>query len=148
MSAAASDLANIGSTISETNAAAALPTASVLAAGSDEVSAAIASVFGAHAQAYQALSAQAASFHQQFVQLMNGAAAQYVSVEAANASPLQAAEQQVLGVINAPTEAIIGRPLIGDGTNGTAASPNGGGGGLSRRRGVDGVVFLAQQRGV
>jgi hypothetical protein len=62
VSAAASDLANIGSAIGQANAAAALPTSGVLAAGADEVSAAVASLFGAHAQAYQALSAQAASF--------------------------------------------------------------------------------------
>ena len=77
VSAAATDLANIGETISQANSAAALPTSSVLAAGADEVSAAISSLFGAHASAYQSLSAQAASFHQQFVQLLHGGAAQY-----------------------------------------------------------------------
>ena len=46
------------------------PTSSVSAAGADSVSAAIAQLFGAHAQAYQAISAQAAQFHEQFVQLM------------------------------------------------------------------------------
>jgi hypothetical protein len=66
VTAAASDLANVASTISEANAAAAAPTSTVLAAGGDEVSAAVAAMFGAHAQAYQALSAQAAAFHQQF----------------------------------------------------------------------------------
>jgi hypothetical protein len=38
-----------------------------LAAGADQVSEGIAALFGSHAQAFQALSAQAASFHQQFV---------------------------------------------------------------------------------
>ena len=56
VSAAATDLAKIGETLSQANATAASPTSSVLAAGADEVSAAIASLFGAHAQAYQALS--------------------------------------------------------------------------------------------
>ena len=93
---AASDLANIGSTISSANAAALAPTSGVLAAGADEVSATIAALFGAHAQAYQALSAQAASFHQQFVQLMSGGSAQYALTEAANASPLQTVEQGVM----------------------------------------------------
>jgi hypothetical protein len=102
VSAAASDLANIGSNISEANAAAAIPTAGVLPAAADEVSAGIAALFGAHAQAYQALSAQAASFHQQFVQLMNGGAAQYLSSEAANASPMQTVQQDMLRAINAP----------------------------------------------
>jgi hypothetical protein len=84
LQAAASDLANIGSTISAANAAAAFPTAAVLPAGADGVSASIAALFGAHAQAYQAVSAQAAAFHIQFVQLMNGGAASYARTEAAN----------------------------------------------------------------
>ena len=57
--------------------AALTPTSRVLAAGADEVSAIIAALFSSHAQAYQALSAQAASFHAQFVQLMNSGASQY-----------------------------------------------------------------------
>ena len=72
VAAAATDLANIGSTINAANAAALAPTSEVLAAGADEVSASIAALFGAHAQAYQAISAAAAQFHQQFVQLMSG----------------------------------------------------------------------------
>ncbi|MBX9642183.1 MAG: PE family protein, partial [Mycobacteriaceae bacterium] len=123
--AAATDLASIGSTIGAANVAAAVPTTGVLAAGADEVSAAIAALFGAHAQAYQALSAQAALFHQQFVQVMNTGAQAYASAEAANASPLQ----QVLNAVNTPTQALLGRPLIGDGAAG-APGQNGGDGGL------------------
>jgi PE family len=55
----------------------------VVAAGADEVSTAIAAVFGAHAEGYQALSAQAASFHDQFVQALNAGAGAYASTEAA-----------------------------------------------------------------
>jgi hypothetical protein len=86
VASAASDLASIGSTIGEANAAAAVPTTGVLSAAADEVSAAIASLFRSHAQAFQALSTQAASFHQQFVQLLSSTAAQYASAEAANVS--------------------------------------------------------------
>jgi hypothetical protein len=89
VSDAASNLANVGSMIDAANAAATVPTSGVLAAGTDEVSEAVASVFGAHAQAYQAISAQAAAFHQRFVQLLNAGADSYASAEAANASPLQ-----------------------------------------------------------
>lgn len=64
LTAAATDLANVGSTINSANSAAVGPTSSVLAAGTDEVSAAVAVLFGQHAQAYQVLSAQAAQFHQ------------------------------------------------------------------------------------
>jgi hypothetical protein len=62
VASAAADLANIGTTISSANAVAFAPTSTVLAAGADEVSATVAALFGAHAQAYQALSAQAARF--------------------------------------------------------------------------------------
>lgn len=46
--AVASDLAGIGSALAEANAAALAPTTALLAAGADEVSAAIAALFGAH----------------------------------------------------------------------------------------------------
>ncbi len=103
VAAAATDLANIGSTISSANSAAVGPTSGVLAAGADEVSATVAALFDAHAQAYQALSAQAAYFHEQFVQLLNVGASHYAQAEAANASPLQTVEQGVLSVAAAPT---------------------------------------------
>jgi hypothetical protein len=103
VAAAATDLANIGSTISSANTAAIGPTSGVLAAGADEVSATVAALFDAHAQAYQALSAQAAYFHDQFVQLLTGGATQYAAAEAANASPLQTIEQGVLSVTGAPS---------------------------------------------
>src|ERR1700689_3508598 len=93
MATASSDLTGIGRVISEANT----------------VSAAIASLFSSHGQDFQALSAQVSAFHTEFVQTLSGAAGSYASAEAANASPLQAVEQQVLGVINAPTEAVLGR---------------------------------------
>nr|WP_142361277.1 PE family protein [Mycobacterium ostraviense] len=62
---------------------------------------------GAHAQAYQALSTQAAAFHNQFVQTLSAGAASYASAEAANAA--QTLQQDVLGVINAPTQMLLGR---------------------------------------
>lgn len=135
VSGAAEELAHIGSMINAVNSAAAAQTTGVLAAGADEVSATIAVLFGAHGQAYQALSAQAAAFHQQFVQLMSDGAAQYASAEAANANPFQAA----LDVINAPTPALVNRPLIGNDTNGTEANPNGGAGRLLIGNGGNGL---------
>lgn len=61
MATAAFDLARIGSQVSAASAVAAMPTTEVVAAGADEVSAGIAALFSAHAQEYQALSAQAAA---------------------------------------------------------------------------------------
>lgn len=106
VTAAATDLANIGSSISSANAAALAPTSAVPAAGADEVSATIAALFGAHAQAYQALSARAALFHQRFVELMNGGSTQYALAEAANASPLQTAAQSATGGVGAPAQSL------------------------------------------
>jgi hypothetical protein len=54
VSGAAGNLARIGSMIDEVNSAAAARTTAVAAAGADEVSAAIAALFGAHAQSFQA----------------------------------------------------------------------------------------------
>src|SRR6516162_8572066 len=93
VTAAASDLASLGSTISSANAAAATQTTGVLAAAEDEVSAAIAAVFSAHGQGFQALSAQAAAFHAEFVQALSGAGSTYVLAEAANVAPLQTLKQ-------------------------------------------------------
>jgi hypothetical protein len=62
---AATDLAGIGSTISAANATAAGHTTGLLAAAEDEVSAAVATLFSAHGQGFQALSFQAAAFHDQ-----------------------------------------------------------------------------------
>lgn len=120
LSAAATDLANLGSTISAANAAASIPTTGVLAAGADDVSAAIAALFGAHAQAYQTISAQAATFHAQFVQTLSAGAGAYANAEAANV------QQSLLNAINAPTQALLGRPLIGDGADGTARAATAG----------------------
>jgi PPE-repeat protein len=47
--------------------AAVLPTTAIVAPAADEVSAAISALFGAHGAAYQAVTAQAAAFHAQFV---------------------------------------------------------------------------------
>jgi triacylglycerol lipase len=88
LEAAAADVAGIGSSLKAANAAAAAPTTAMLTAAGDEVSAAITSVFSSHARQFQALSAQAAAFHDQLAQTFNSAAWSYVSAEAANASPL------------------------------------------------------------
>ena len=73
VTSAASDLVNIGSKISDAHAAAATSTTALIPAAGDEVSAAIASLFSSRAQAFQALSAQAAAFHTQFAQALTTA---------------------------------------------------------------------------
>ncbi|WP_079096250.1 PE family protein, partial [Mycobacterium tuberculosis] len=124
IAAAATDLASLESSISAANAAAAANTTALMAAGADEVSTAIAALFGAHGQAYQALSAQATIFHDQFVQALTSGGNLYAAAES------HTVEQMVLNAINAPTQTLFGRPLIGDGANGTAENPDGQNGGL------------------
>ncbi len=79
---AAIDLSNIGSTLRAAHAAAAVPITGVLAAAEDEVSAAIAAVFSAHGESFEALGAQAAAFQTEFVRALTGAATAYAGVEA------------------------------------------------------------------
>ncbi|WP_261877534.1 PE family protein, partial [Mycobacterium marinum] len=147
LAAAATDLDGIGAAIGAANAAAAAPTTAVLAAGADEISAAMASLFTAHAQAYQGLSVQVGAFHTQFVQALTGAGGAYAAAEAANVSPLQAAAQDMLTAIRAPAQALLGRPLIGNGADGAPGQAggdggllygNGGNGGTSTTAGVAG----------
>ena len=85
MAGAATDAARIGSALGQAHAAAAPATTSVLAAAGDEVSAAAAAFFSGHGQAFSALSAEAAAFHDEFVNLLNGGAAHYLNAELSNA---------------------------------------------------------------
>jgi hypothetical protein len=90
VTAAATDLANIGSTLDAAKSAAAAPTTGILAAAEDEISAAIAAVFSAHGRGFQAFSAQAAAFHDRFVQTLTAGAGSYVGAEAANVAAFTA----------------------------------------------------------
>jgi hypothetical protein len=113
---AAADLQTIGSALNSANAAAAAPTTGVIAPGADEVSQAITALFGTHARQYQALSAQAATFHSQFVSMLNAGAGSYAGTEVANA------QQSLVNAVNAPSQALLGHPLIGTGTGRLAAA--------------------------
>src|SRR5580658_2309112 len=86
LSAAAGNLQGIGAVVSAGNAAAAGPTTGVVPAAADEVSALTAAQFAAHAQLYQAVAAQAAAIHEQFVNTLTTSAGSYAATEAANAA--------------------------------------------------------------
>ncbi|MGH3968876.1 MAG: PE family protein [Mycobacterium sp.] len=86
LSAAAANLHAIGTAIATGNAAAAGPAGSVVPAAADEVSALTAAQFAAHAQMYQAVSAQAAAIHEQFVNTLGISSGSYAATEAANAA--------------------------------------------------------------
>lgn len=169
---ASADAAQIGAAVGAGNLAAAIPTTQLAAAAADEVSVAIAALFGTHATEYRAAAVQAAVYHQEFVRNLGAAAASYGGAEAAAlaqleatllgggfaAAPLEAWNEFTSGafqaliykpvhaagqawifsplgeaidpIINAPTQALFGRDLIGNGAAGTAVSPNGGAGGF------------------
>jgi hypothetical protein len=85
LSAAATSLAGIGTTMSAQNAAAAAQTTGVIPAAADDVSALTAAQFSVHAQMYQAISAQTEAIHQLFVSTLGTSATSYALTEAANA---------------------------------------------------------------
>jgi PE family len=110
ISSAATDLANIGSTLSAANATAAATTATVPAAAADQVSAGVAQLLSAHAQEYQALAGQVEAFHQQFTQNVLAGAGAYAGAEAANAAvmqPLGAAASSVAGAAVAAANPVV-----------------------------------------
>jgi len=83
MASAAAEIEGIGSALSVANAAAAGPTSGLVAAAGDEVSAAIANLFGSYGQEYQAILAQLELFQNQFQQTLATAATAYADAEAA-----------------------------------------------------------------
>ncbi|WP_051545352.1 PE family protein, partial [Mycobacterium asiaticum] len=124
VSAAAAQLAGIGSSLNAVNVNAVTTTTNLVTAAADEVSTAITALFNAHGQQYQALSAQVSAFHEQFVETLNAGAGAYVTAEATNV------QQSLLDAINAPAQSLTGRPLIGDGANGAPGQRGGDGGWL------------------
>ncbi|MBW0018932.1 MAG: PE family protein [Mycobacterium sp.] len=85
LGAAARELASIRSSLGQATAAATTPLTGLVPAAADEVSAAISQLFGSYGQDFQALSAQASAFHDEFVNLLNGTAAAYLGSEIDNA---------------------------------------------------------------
>lgn len=85
LAAAAGNLQGIGSAVSAESAAAYAPTSGVTPAAADEVSALTAARFVAHAQLYQAMSAQATAIHDIFVTTLAASADSYADTETANA---------------------------------------------------------------
>jgi PE family len=112
---AAGNLAGIGTALGDATSAAASLTTSIEAAAADDVSIAISQMFGAYGKQFQALSAQAAEFHNTFVSLLNGGAAAYLNADIANA------QQSLLNAVNAPG-ALPSAPS-GNGASAPAGNP-------------------------
>ncbi len=118
LTAAANDLSGIGDAVRAATGAAAPSTTAIAPLAGDEVSAAVTRMFGAYAQEFQTLSARMEQFYTDCVRALLTGAGAYSGAEAANASPLQTLEQDLLAGINAPSQMLTGRPLIGNGANG------------------------------
>jgi PE-PPE domain/PE family len=86
LASAGADIDHIGSELRDAEALAASRTTGLIAAAQDEVSTAIANVFGRYGQAYQALISQAAGLHNQFSQTLGAAGSAYAQAEAVNAT--------------------------------------------------------------
>jgi hypothetical protein len=84
LTAAAGNLAGIGSAVSAQSAGVAGPTTGVVPAAADEVSALTAAAFVAQGALYQEVSAQAEAIHQMFVAALQTSAGSYAATEAAN----------------------------------------------------------------
>src|SRR6516225_793514 len=134
---ASSDLAGSGAAIREAPAAAAPSTTGIMPAAFDEVSAAITRLFGSYGQEFQALSAQSALFHGQFVQLLSSGGSAYAAAEVANvaatamgAVPATAVQDPLTALVDfaqpfgifSPVKAITGRSLFANGAAGAAGT--------------------------
>ncbi|WP_204807511.1 PE family protein [Mycobacterium riyadhense] len=124
--AAAQELAGIRSALSVAAAVAAGPTTGVAAAAADEVSIAISQLFGAHGQEFQALSAHAAAFHDEFVSLLNAGAAAYSNAEASGMQALLSAVTvpAPLQAVAAPYENLVSNTATNLQSLGTAVAAN------------------------
>ncbi|WP_197518273.1 PE family protein [Mycobacterium sp. E3198] len=133
---AAQDLAGIRALLTEA-AATAGPTTGIAASAGDEVSIAIASLFGSAGQQFQALNAQAQAFQAEFESLLRVGAAAYVGAEAANAGQL------------------LGNAVVGGAPAAAAAVPaatyrtfNLFNGALDINIGTDGILFTLSTPGI
>jgi hypothetical protein len=112
---ASADLTGIGEVLEGATAAAAPSTTELVAAARDEVSAAIANVFGSYAEEFQALTTQATQFHARFGHALSAAGATYAASEASNVSLLVRGLQQQFfdqGFFS-PFIYLTGQPLFG-----------------------------------
>jgi hypothetical protein len=91
---AVQNLAGIRGSLTEAAASVSGPTTGIAAAAQDEISVALASVFGNYGEQFQALSAQARAFHAQFESLLSASTAAYTSAEATNAAQVVSGQVQ------------------------------------------------------
>jgi len=123
LAGAAESLARVGSALDRAHALASPATTTVAAAAADEVSVAIATLFGGFGREFQALGAQCAAFHGQFALALGAGGSAYAAAEASNVMPLKTliSDAQQYPWLS-PWQGLTGRPLFGVGTNGAAGT--------------------------
>ena len=95
----AADVGKIRSALTDVNANAAGRTTALVAAAKDEVSEAIAKLFGGYGQQYQAVLAKAATFHDEFTRALGGAGNTYANAETTNAALLATEAPQTQQIV-------------------------------------------------
>lgn len=116
VSAASSNLANLGTTLRNATAAAAKQTGQIAPPAADEISEEIATLFNTQAQEFQAVSSEVAGFHDRLVGLLDTSAAQYVSAEATNIQQLST------NTVYSPNQALLSHLVRTTGQGPTAAA--------------------------
>jgi len=97
LTAAAEDLAAVGSAVTGAGAAAAHSTTSLLAAAEDEVSTAVATLFSTFGRDYQAVAAQTVQYQERLILRLAASANAYVTTEIANAGRVSAVPNAAAG---------------------------------------------------
>jgi PE family/PPE-SVP subfamily C-terminal region len=121
LTAAASALQSLGTSMTVENAAAAPPTIDVVPAAADPVSALQAAEFGAYGTWYQQVSTQAAAIHQMLVNTLGTSAGSYAETESANnAATGSTSLSSLLGSLSG---AAVNPAQVSSSTGATIATP-------------------------
>lgn len=117
LQSASGRLETLGAGLRTANAAAAARTTAIAAPALDEISTAISNLLGKHGQQFQALSAQTAAYHDKFVKLLNGGAAQYLSTEFANVQQTLATTGSVGAAAATPMDTLTSLTTVTQSSN-------------------------------
>ncbi|WP_156766982.1 PE-PPE domain-containing protein, partial [Mycobacterium sp. E796] len=108
MATAAADMAVIGTRLNDAAAATVGRTTGVLAAGADEVSAAVAALFSATGKEWQALLGRAAALNTEFASALTSAADAYANTEATGVAALAATGGAATSAADPPVTLVLG----------------------------------------
>jgi PE family/PPE-SVP subfamily C-terminal region len=125
LTAAASALETLGTSMAAQDAAAAAPTTGVIPAAADAVSALQAAQFAAYGTWYQQVSAQAKAIHQMLVNTLGTSAGSYGDTEAANQAATGSTSLSSLlgGLTGSGTSAAVNPAQVSSSTGATIATP-------------------------